>query len=216
MLFMAACLAGGPVINNAVIFIDGQNLYHSAKEAFGYTFPNYDALALSKKICADNNWTLAGTRFYTGVPDSRDDPFWNKFWAQKLSVMGRQGIVVFKRSLRYRRHRVKLPDGSEQAVLVGEEKGIDVRIAIDIIRSAHAKAYDVAVVFSQDQDLSEVAAEIRAIAREQARWIKIASAFPVSRTVRNPRGIDKTDWIKFDREFYDACIDRRDYLANAA
>lgn len=195
----------------AIIFIDGQNLYHSVREAFGYTYPNYDPLLLSRKVCQLNNWILAGTRFYTGVPDTRDNAFWNAFWAQKMAVMGRQGINVYKRSLRYRNHRIKLPDGTEYTTLVGEEKGIDVRIAIDIIRQAHAKAFDVAVIFSQDQDLSEVAAEIRAISQEQGRWIKIVSAFPVSPTTRNIRGIDKTDWVKIDKSFYDACLDKRDY-----
>jgi hypothetical protein len=106
---------------------------------------------------------------------------------------------------------VRLPDGAEHIYLSGEEKGIDVRIAIDLIRMAHHGDYDVAVVLSQDQDLSEVASEIRAISREQDRWIKIASAFPVSPTSRNVRGIEKTDWIPIDRATYDACIDRRDY-----
>jgi uncharacterized LabA/DUF88 family protein len=42
-------------------------------------------------------------------------------------------------------------------VLTGEEKGIDVRIALDVIAEAHRRAYDVALILSQDQDLSEVA-----------------------------------------------------------
>ena len=95
--------------------------------------------------------------------------------------------------------------------MAGEEKGIDVRIALDIIRLAHRQEFDVALIFSQDQDLSEVADEIRAIAREQNRWIKVASAFPFSPTTRNRRGIEKTDWIKVDRVTYDDCLDRRDY-----
>ena len=33
-----------PAIKRAVIFVDGQNLYHAAREAFGYTYPNYDRL----------------------------------------------------------------------------------------------------------------------------------------------------------------------------
>jgi hypothetical protein len=49
------------------------------------------------------------------------------------------------------------------------------------------------------------------IAREQDRWIKIVSAFPVSPTATNRRGINKTDWIEIDRAMYDACIDPRDY-----
>ena len=85
------------------------------------------------------------------------------------------------------------------------------RIALDVIALAHRREYDVALVMSQDQDLSEVAEEIRTIAQEQQRWIKIASAFPQSPASRNRRGINKTDWIRIDRELYDKCIDRRDY-----
>jgi len=94
---------------------------------------------------------------------------------------------------------------------VGEEKGVDVRMAIDIMRMVRQNLLDVALLFSQDQDFSEVADEVRAVAREQRRWIKIASAFPFSPTASNRRGINKTDWIAIDRTLYDACIDGRDY-----
>ncbi len=106
---------------------------------------------------------------------------------------------------------MKLPDGTTHTFLAGEEKGIDVRMALDVIRMAHRNEYDVAVVFSQDQDLSEVAEEIRFIAHERNKWIKIVSAFPLSPTTRNRRGIDKTDWIPINRATYDGCLDPRDY-----
>ena len=80
-----------------------------------------------------------------------------------------------------------------------------------MVRMAHRRELDVAVVFSQDQDLSEVAEEVRTIAREQGRWIKIASAYPLSPTTRNRRGIDKIDWLRIDRTTYDACLDHWDY-----
>ncbi len=47
---------------------------------------------------------------------------------------------------------MRLPDGSEHTLLTGEEKGIDVRIALDVIRMAHRQDYDVALIFSQGQD----------------------------------------------------------------
>jgi uncharacterized LabA/DUF88 family protein len=200
-----------PTPKRAVAFVDGQNLFHASREAFGYTYPNYDVLAISRTICAAQGWDLDQVRFYTGVPDAGDDAFWNAFWSHKLAMMGREGVVVYSRPLRYRNRRVRLPDGTEHTYLAGEEKGIDVRIALDVIRMAHGDAFDVALVLSQDQDLSEVATEIRAIARERRRWIKIACAFPSSPTTRNRRGIDKTDWIRIDRATYDACLDRRDY-----
>ena len=165
----------------------------------------------SREICRNRGWQLDQARFYTGIPDVVDNPFWNYFWSHKLATLGRQGVHTFSRSLRYRNRTVKLPDGSEHTFLAGEEKGIDVRIALDVIRLAHQKTYDVALIFSQDQDMTEVAAEIRTIANEQNRWIKIASAFPVSPTSRNRRGINNTDWIRVDRASYDACLDKRDY-----
>jgi len=200
-----------PLIKRTATFFDGQNLFHSARESFGYTYPNYDVLALSMTICGRMGWELTHSRFYTGIPDPWDDPFWNHFWSAKLRAMSWQGVYLYSRSLRYRNRRVVLPDGKEYTFLTGEEKGIDVRIALDIIRMAHRKDYDVALIFSQDQDLSEVAEEIRAISREQDRWIKAACAFPFSPTSINRRGIDKTDWIRIDRATYDACIDPRDY-----
>jgi uncharacterized LabA/DUF88 family protein len=203
-------MAQEPNPKRAIAFFDGQNLFHSAKAAFGYTFPNYDPMALAQRICADQGWNCAGVRFYTGVPDATDNAFWNHFWTAKGAQMGREGIHVFMRSLRYWNKQVKLPDGTTHTFLDGDEKGIDVRIALDVIRLAHERAYDVAVLFCRDQDLSEVADEIRRIAREQERWIKIASAFPFSPVAR-VRGIDKTDWIKIERETYDACLDSRDY-----
>lgn len=200
-----------PLIKRVVVFIDGQNLYHAVRESFGYTYPNFDVKALSLNICRIKGWELSQVHFYTGVPDKSDDAFWNHFWVTKLRVMTWQQVVVFSRSLRYRNQRVKLPDGTEHTFLVGEEKGIDVRIAIDVIRMAHHKDYDVALIFSQDQDLLEVAKEIRTISQEQDRWIKVACAFPLSPTTLNRRGIDRTDWIQIDRAIYDACLDKRDY-----
>ena len=89
--------------------------------------------------------------------------------------MGQKGVVIFSRKLRYRNQTVKLPKGETHTFLVGQEKGVDVRIALDIIRLARENVYDTCLVLSQDQDLSEVADEVRIIAQEQKRWIKMVS-----------------------------------------
>lgn len=201
-----------PATKRTVAFIDGQNLFFAAREAFGYTFPNYDVRKLAQQVVATySDWQLTQVRFYTGIPDPTDKPQWHRFWERKLLAMSRAGVYTYSRPLRYRNKRVELPDGSTHTFLVGEEKGIDVRLALDITRLAHQDDYDVALIFSQDQDLTEVADEIRQMARERSRWIKLASAFPLSPTTRNRRGINGTDWIQIDRPTYDACIDPRDY-----
>jgi uncharacterized LabA/DUF88 family protein len=204
-------VTSAPPGKRAIAFVDGQNLFHTAREAFGYTYPNYDVQALARRLCAGQGWTMAEARFYTGIPTAADDAFWHHFWTHKLAAMGRQGVVVFSRPLRYGHRTVTSPDGTPHTFLTAEEKGIDVRMALDVIALAHRRAYDVALVLSQDQDLAEVAHEIRTIAREQRRWIKIASAYPLSPTSRNRRGISRTDWIPIDRALYDKCLDPRDY-----
>jgi hypothetical protein len=200
-----------PATIRAITFFDGQNLFHSVKAAFGYKFPNYDPVALSVAVCAAKGWVCEAVRFYTGVPDATDDPFWSHFWIAKGAQMGREGIHVFTRPLRYRNKVVTLPDGTEHTFLDGDEKGIDVRLALDVISLAHQRAFDVAVLFCRDQDLTELADEVKTISKEQNRWIKVASAYPFSPAVKHYRGIDRTEWVRIDRRTYDACIDKRDY-----
>lgn len=195
----------------AVVFVDGQNLFKAAKEAFGYTYPNYDVIGLASAVCATKGWRLKQVRFYTGIPDPTDNLFWNNFWAAKLLALSRAGAYTFSRPLRYRTKAITLPDGSQHSFIAAEEKGIDVRIALDVIRLAHRSEYDVGIIFSQDQDLNEVAKEVRELAREQGRWIKLASAFPVSPASRNRRGVDGTDWIPIDHALYSAHLDPVDY-----
>ena len=204
-----------PAVKRAIAFIDGQNLFRCAKTAFGYTFPNYDVQALADDVCQQHGWQLLETRFYTGVPDVSDDAFWNHFWTAKLAQMGRQKIRTYSRSLRYRNQKFLLPDGTEHTILVGQEKGVDVRLALDIVGTAYQQSAEILLVFSQDQDLSEVADEIRQISAAQNRWIKMASVFPSSPTSTNRRGINGTDWIRINREIYDSCLDPRDYRPKA-
>ena len=191
-----------PTVKRVIAFFDGQSLFHAAKSAFGYSHPNYDPKRLAEEICRSKGWLLVETRFYTGMPEPTDDPEWNSYWARKLLTMNIQGVWTFSRPLRYRHSETILPDGSKVQIRLPEEKGIDVRIAIDILRLCLKESYDVALIFSQDQDLSELAVEFRTISKEQDRWIKIASAFPSSPLYRNTRGINGTDWIPIEKPFY--------------
>ncbi len=204
-------MSGEGVARRAVAFVDGQNLYHSVRRCFGYSLPNFDVLRLARAVCSTCGWDVKEVRFYTSVRRPGDDPYWCALWAAKLTSMGRKGVKVFALPLRYRRVTGFLPGGGTHSFVIREEKGIDVRIAIDVIRMAYEREYDVALLFSQDQDFSEVAREIRVIARKQGRWIKIAYAFPRGEGFRKRPGIERTDWIPIDRATYDACLDPRDY-----
>jgi uncharacterized LabA/DUF88 family protein len=134
-------------------FFDGQNLFNAAKEAFGYDWPNYDPLKLATAICRIQGWKLERIHFYTGIPEPADPR--HSFWNKKLQVMGTRGVQVFTRPLRYREKITYSKDSAYTIGRVPTEKGIDVRLALDVVRFAHEDLYDVALIFSQDQDLSE-------------------------------------------------------------
>src|SRR4029079_10967459 len=116
-------------------------LYRASKDAFGYNHPNYDVYKLSEKIAAEKGWQLNKVHFYTGIPDRNESALWHDFWAAKLAVMGTRGIGTFSRPVRYANEEVKLKDGSTQIIRVGHEKGIDVRIALDMVRMAIEGVY---------------------------------------------------------------------------
>ena len=178
----------------AAVFVDGQNLYYSAKAAFGYKVPNYDIRKLAQAICNRQDWHLETVKFYTGYPNVEESPKLHRFWQSRLRVMQRDGVKVFSRVLRN-----------------GKEKGVDVRIALDVTRTVYANECDVVVIVSRDQDFSEVADEVKDIARREGREITIASAYPRG-TDKSVRGINRTDWLPMDKQLYDSCIDERDYF----
>ena len=125
--------------------------------------------------------------------------------------MGRNKIHLFTRPLKYRTEYITHDDGTSCSVDYKQEKGIDVRIALDVISLAIDGAYDVALVFSQDQDLAELAPDIIKISKAQNKWLQICSVFPDGPAAKNKRGINNTHWIKFDQNLYDSCIDHTDY-----
>ncbi len=96
-------------------------------------------------------------------------------------------------------------------VRTGEEKGIDVRLALDMIRLTYRNEFDVGIVFSQDQDLSEAVGEVREIAKDQRRSVEMYCAFPRSEKTTNTRPIRGTTTIEINRTLYDACLDPSQY-----
>ena len=198
-----------PPVVRAIAFIDGQNLFGAARDAFGVRAPSFDVVALSHAVAAAQGWEVHGVRFYSGVPSANDNARLHRAWSSQLREMRAQGVHVTVRPLRRRRKRACLDDGTTATFTVLEEKGIDVRIALDIMCAVIDRACDAVVLFSQDQDFVEVAVEVRAIAQAQQRWLKIASAFPVGEGALNRRGVDRTDWLPIDRTTYEACLRRR-------
>ena len=183
-------------------------IFHCVKKAFGgYRYPNYDIKKMVHCVCKKQGWgNPVSIHFYTGIPKRNISPEWHNFWRRKLEGMKRER---FYRPLFYSGREVA-SGGSSKKALAGREKGIDVRLALDITRAVSEDTCDVVVIFSQDQDFSEVAKEVRYISNREGRWIKIASAFRVSSEHDNNSGINYTYWIRIDKKMYDECIDPKD------
>ncbi len=101
-------------------------------------------------------------------------------------------------TVRYRTRDIRREDGTVDTVAAAQEQGINLRCGLDVVRIAWNGEFDVALIFSQDQDLDEVAREIRAIAGDRGCWLKIASAIPYGPKASVKRGIEGADWIRPD------------------
>jgi hypothetical protein len=139
---------------------------------------------------------MTQTRFYTGVPDHHVNALWQGFWNNKLRHLGSRGIYVY---------RGRVNSG-------GQEKGVDVNIAVDLVRMTYERAYEVAIIVSQDWDFGAAVMLARQIVRSQARQAIFESAFPYEHGVSvSSRGVPGTTWVRIDKATYDTRNDPRDY-----
>jgi len=136
----------------AMAFFDGQNLFRHAMDAFGHFHPNYEPLKLHAAVCAKHGWTPNLVRFYTGVPSALESPMWAAYWSNRVLAMKSAGIVVTTRPIRYHKEIIVESDGTERTVTTPQEKGIDIRLVLDLVALARKREFLVAVIYSQDQD----------------------------------------------------------------
>jgi hypothetical protein len=91
-----------------------------------------------------------------------------------------------------------------------QEKGIDLKLGLALVRYANSRGYDVAIIFSQDGDLVEAVEEVHRIAAEQNRWVQVECAHPYV-PVGECWPINRTLQRHITRAIYDPCIDAIDY-----
>ena len=129
----------------------------------------------------------------------------------KLQGLRRAGVDVHYRFLKYTEIIKKIESGETEIIKKPREKGIDVKIAVDLIRLARKGLYDTVIIFSQDTDLNEAIDELYEIKKEFNRWIWFECAYPYREGMKNPRGLKRTKWWKISKKLYDKCLDERDY-----
>ena len=201
MFFRGECL-------NTIVLFDGQNLYHGAKDAWRpktatgpspYSWPSYDVERLAATLVSlVPGRTLKQIRFYTGVPDPSLGPtqkFWHGFWSNKLRYLKNRGVFTY-------RGRINAS---------GQEKGVDVSIAIDLVWLTYEQEYEVAIIVSQDWDFGPAVRMAKLIAKNQGRQLVFESSFPLGPGTSSNRGVPGTIWVPINQSTYDVCQDPRDY-----
>jgi uncharacterized LabA/DUF88 family protein len=189
----------------SLVLIDGQNLFHAARLEFGYEWPNFDAGKLSRLLAEKTETALWQTRFYVGVPAAAVDPWSHAFWANRCAQMQRSNITTITRTIQVQ------TDWSHPAAVT--HKGIDLRIALDLVRLAREGETDSLILVSNEPDFVEAVGDARIVARKAKRRLRIASAFPDASRAR--QGVPQTTWIPISASEYAACLDLRDYGPSA-
>ena len=186
-----------------IVFIDGQNLYHLARRAWAsgpkspYGWPSYDVEKLAQALVSRvSGRTLVDIRFYTGVPDPSigGSEFWHRFWSNKIRYLKSRGVYVY---------RGRVNSG-------GQEKGVDVSLALDLVQATHDQRYEAAIIVSQDSDFGPAVRLAKQIAKAQGRPLAFESSFPFGPGLSR-RGVPGTTWIHIDQTTYDSCHDPTDY-----
>lgn len=149
-------------MNRVAVFIDYQNTYMRAREVFGsmgadsfvvgQVLPRRLGVHLVQRgRVVDPARQLSSVAVYRGEPDSGRSSVGQAACHRQVSAWRRQALVEARtRPLRYR--HIRWTDGSARD-WEAREKGIDVLIAVDMVRGAIEDRFDVAVLVSADNDL---------------------------------------------------------------
>ena len=148
-----------------------------------YHWPSYDAMKLAHALVSRiPGRTLTEVKFYTGVPSHFQDANWHAFWNNKLRALQRQGVIVYRQELSVR----------------GQEKGIDVRLAAELVHATAEQLYDLAIIVSQDADLAPAVALARDIARGAKPESRVRVRFPVG--ARQAQFRNRQDYVGAHRQ----------------
>jgi uncharacterized LabA/DUF88 family protein len=190
-----------------VVFIDSQNTYKGAREAFFkpadfHTCGNVDPLRLGALLATrrpagqpKQERDLQQARVYSGAPTARD-PKGYAAHRRRVAAWRSNGIEVVERDLRY---PADFPTSKPH------EKGIDVSLAIDLVVLAIENAYDVGIVVSSDTDLRPAVDYVRTKGVQAIEICAWAGRNPMAQP-------NKTLWCHFlSRADYEEVSDYRDY-----
>lgn len=139
------------------IYIDGSNFYHKLRdlEISNITYFGYSGLCQ----WLARNRTIISKRYYIGVVRAKEND--------------EKGQILRKNQQRLFNHLCSPKQGFiiKQGYLmkndgIYHEKGVDVKIAVDLLVGAYEDLYDVAILISSDTDLIPAIQKIKHLGKE--------------------------------------------------
>ncbi len=137
--------------DRVMIFIDGNNLYHSLKHVAGRT--NLDFREFSNRLVGERHLMRI---YYYNAPLNREDDE-EKFKMQQSFFDSLDSVpYLTKKFGRLEKRLVKqnLPDGTFFSAPTYVEKGVDTFIVIDMLSHAYKDNFDTAILVSGDEDFA--------------------------------------------------------------
>ena len=147
-------------MKRAFVFIDGNNFYFKLKELTSrlndrFSLLDFDFRMFSKWLVQPNQ--PIEIRYYLGVVSRRkNDNKSEELYANQQRLfrkLQKQNIIIVLGQL------IRHPDKTYH------EKGVDVRLAVEMIRFARENKYDIAYLVSSDTDLVAAVEEVQAIGK---------------------------------------------------
>jgi len=143
------------------IFIDGSNFYFKLRDLTSkldgkYNLIDFDFRKFAEWLIRPNE--LLEIRYYLGaIRRERNNSKSEQLYADQQKLIGKlqqQNIIITLGQL------IKHPDKTYH------EKGVDVRLAVEMIKFARENKYDIAYLVSSDTDLVAAVEEVRAFGKK--------------------------------------------------
>lgn len=139
------------------VFIDGSNLYSKLKGLQVKATSEFDYLGFVKHLVKDGEFVYVG--YYVGqVRVEKNNPRSEALYSNQQKFFHRLSIQI--PNIEIVRGHIQNYNG------IYKEKGVDVRLALDICNQAKENLYDRAIVVSSDSDLLPAIRMAQAVGKE--------------------------------------------------
>ncbi len=175
-------------MDRVAVFIDGSNLYKGLVSTLGTDY-RLDFVAFVSALAAGRPLLRA---YYYNAPLPNEDP----------AAKAHQSFLNYLKRVPYVMVRLgRLERRGEGFV----EKGVDIQIAIDMLKLAYADAYDVAVLVSGDGDFAEVLKVIQDMGKQaENTTFQVLSSYRLAQQADKYFPLDELPWERLRARSYEA------------